>query len=331
MRKFLSLWLASCLSLGLWSGLAGAQNSGPLAPAAPASAAPAESDPVAARVNGEAITWREVNAGLPKPSLFEPNLDRMREAKLDRLICARVLRQFLITQRIEIMAPEIDAEIAQLRKTPPSSGCSCCRYSSLEEFMQTLGIDMPELRMGVANDLGTQRYLAKRWEQECPAGEKRDTLLRTERPRLESEYIKASHIFFNTFQNRLFDEDPEAVRNSARNKAESAWRRLKAGEVFESVAQAVSEDAMSKPNGGVLGCIPRDSLGKQFAEEVQALKPGQYGRPVESPWGYHIIRRDILTDADVLAVLREDFVGRCWAGERQRLQEQAKIERYDHK
>jgi len=121
----------------------------------------------------------------------------------------------------------------------------------------------------------------------------------------------------------------EAVRREARERAEAAWRRLRAGEVFETVAREVSEDAMSKPEGGVLGCIPRDALGKQFADEVAALKPGQHGRPVESPWGCHVIRRDILSDADILQVLERDFVDRWWAEERQNLQEQAKIERLD--
>jgi parvulin-like peptidyl-prolyl isomerase len=336
MRKSLRLMLTSCLSVGLWSDAAQAQNPGLPAPAtAPTSAVPADPGPVAARVNEEAIYWSEVTAGLPKPgpfsALFAPDQERLRQAKLARLLNARVLRQYLKAQQIEVSAAEIDAEVEQLRKTPPASGCSCCRYSSLEQFMETLGIDMQELRVGIANDLGTQRCLAAHWQKEYPAGEKRETLLRTERPRLERTYANASHIFFNTFQNRRFDEEPEEVRDRARNDAEAAWRQLKAGESFEAVAREVSEDAISKPKGGHLGAIPRDALGKQFAEELEALKPGEFGRPVESPWGFHIIRREPMTDADLLEVLRQDSVNRWWTEEEQRLQAEAKIEVGDAK
>jgi len=332
MRNVTRMLLMSCVILSVEWEAAEPKSNGPSAAVAGSSApVPADPDPVAARVNGEPIYWSEVNAGLPKPGLFSTmfaaDQERLRQAKLARLLNARILRQYLKAQQIEVSTAEIDAEIEQLRKTPPASGCSCCRYSSLEQFMEALGIDMQELRTGIANDLGTQRCLVAHWQTEYPAGEKRETLLQAERPRLERTYANASHIFFNTFQNRRFEEDAEGVRNQARDAAEAAWRRLKAGESFEAVACEVSADAISKPKGGRLGCIPRDALGKQFAEELEALKPGEYGRPIESPWGFHIVRREALTDADLLEVLREDIGNRWWAEEEQRLQSQAKIER----
>jgi hypothetical protein len=288
-------------------------------------------DPVVARVNGEPIARSEVEAGMPKGGLFTAafprDLDALRQAKLERLLCAHALAQFLRAHEIKVTEAEIDAEVAQLRRTPPSAGCACCRYASLEEFMEALAIDMQELRRGIANDLGTQRYLEARWKKEYPGGEKRAALLQTGRARLEQDYLKASHIFFNAFQNQRFESDPDGVRRETRGKAEKAWRRLNAGEAFEAVASEVSEDAMSKPTGGTLGCIPREALGKQFAEAVLALEPGKYGRPVETPWGWHVIRREAMTDADLLDLLRADVVGRWWADERQQLLADARIER----
>jgi len=318
-----------------WASLLAAAT-GWLASAAEAPVAPGgEAAVVLARVNGEAITRAELEAGLPKGSLFggifSRDLDNLRQAKLDRLISAHALAQFLKAKAIEVTPAEIDAQVAQLHRTPPSSGCSCCRYASLEEFMDTLGIDMLELRRGIANDLGTQRYLEARWQKEYPPGAARDALLQTERPRLEKDYIKASHIFLNTFQNKRFEENPEAVRRETRERAESAWRRLQAGEAFATVVADVSEDAMSRPNGGLLGCIPREALGTQFAEALAGLTPGQYGRPVESPWGWHIIRREAMTDADLLGLLRDDLTGRWWDEERQRLMTEAHIERLAEK
>jgi len=298
MHKPMRLMLALCLSLSFGLGAAQAQNSGPATAATvPAVAVPAAPGAVAARVNGEAIYWSEVNAGLPKPGLFSAmfadDQERLRQAKLARLLNARALRQYLKAQRIEISAAEIDAEIEQLHKTPPASGCSCCRYTSLEQFMETLGIDMQELRVGIANDLGTQRCLAAHWQKEYPAGEKRDALLRDETPRLAGTYANASHIFFNTFQNRRFDEDPEEVRNQARNAAEAAWRRLKAGESFEAVARDVSTDAISKPNGAtwaasralpLASSSPKNSRRSSPASSAgRSSRPGAFTSSAASP------------------------------------------------
>jgi len=320
------------LAAGAGWCVAAADN--PPGPAAAVVAGPEPpADPLVARVNGEPITRGELEAGMPKPgpfgTFFARDLDRLRQGKLDRLICAHALAQFLKAAGIEVTAAEIDAQVAQLRRTPPSSGCSCCRYASLEEFMDALAMDLQELRRGIANDLGTQRYLDARWDKEYPTAAQRAALLATEKPQLEQGYLKASHIFFNTFQNPRFDEDPDEVRQATRNKAEAAWRRLEAGERFEAVAMAVSDDALSKVNGGALGCIPREALGKQFAAAVAALEPGRYGCPVESPWGWHIVRREPITDADLLGLVREDILGRWWAEEKRRLVAEARIERFD--
>lgn len=341
------LWyLSAVVFLAAWSRSSGARGEGAALSAAKpeavppaavrpatsaAAAAPVPLGVTAATVNGEPIYWTEVDAGMPKPGLFGTmfggNLEQLRQAKLARLIRSRVLQQYLKTQQIVVTEKEIDAEVQKLRQTPPASGCSCCRYASLEDFMDTLAITMAELRAGVANDLGAARYLRQVWEREFPAGPVRDGFLERQRPRLEREYIHVSHSFWNTFQNPRFQDDPAGVRLEAKAKAMAAWKRLQAGEAFPELAQALSEDAVSRAVGGALGCIPADAFGKQFADAALALKPGQVGKPVESPWGWHIIRREQLTDADLLDLLKDDFTNRRWAEEQQRIQKQATVER----
>jgi peptidyl-prolyl cis-trans isomerase NIMA-interacting 4 len=71
-------------------------------------------------------------------------------------------------------------------------------------------------------------------------------------------------------------------------KAEAALARLDAGEPFQTVAAAVSEDKARQ--GGALGLKRRDELVQPFADAAFALPVGQYTKvPVKTQFGYHII------------------------------------------
>ena len=287
-----------------------------------------KADRIVAKVNGEPIYDSELAAGRRKDA-FGATVDDMKEAKLMRLINSRIIRQFLKAQKVEVLESEIDGDVDWMKKNPPSAGCACCRYPSLEAFMEANGYDMKELRAEIANGLGLQKYTSAQWEKEYPAGEKRDQFLKTERPRIEQDYAKVSQIFFNTFQNPDFQANPDKVRKAAKKKAESAWNRLQKKEAFDVVAKEISDDTMSRAHGGELGCIPMDLFGKTMKDVLVGLKPGEYSKPVESPWGSHVFRREAVTDADVMDVLKADFMGQCREQALKDALQAAKIEEMD--
>jgi parvulin-like peptidyl-prolyl isomerase len=76
------------------------------------------------------------------------------------------------------------------------------------------------------------------------------------------------------------------------------------------VAKAVSEDQMSAPDGGYLGYITPVGYGTEFTKAITQLKSGAYSKPVLTPFGVHIIKREDLTDDDVVGVLKDDFKDR---------------------
>jgi peptidyl-prolyl cis-trans isomerase SurA len=112
------------------------------------------------------------------------------------------------------------------------------------------------------------------------------------RPR---ERVRASHIFFEANT-----EAPADARAAARQRAEQALARLKAGDTFETVAREMSDDKTSGANGGDLGSFYTRSLGFEaangrlwpvFETELFKLRDGQVSEIVETNVGYHIIRR----------------------------------------
>jgi parvulin-like peptidyl-prolyl isomerase len=276
----------------------------------PRAGSDAAADPKAAvvvvTVNGEAIRQGQLETAIPKES-FEEARQAAREMKLNRLVHVIALRQFLKAEHIEVSPKEVDEEIAQLRKTPPSAGCPCCRYQSLDQYLKLNYMTLEELAAECWNKLGVDKYLDAQWQKKYAKAEDVAKLLEKERPALRQKYMKAYHIFFNIRQDPNFEKDPDGVERKKLDAAATAWARLEKGEAFTAVAKAVSEDQMSAPEGGYLGYITPVGYGTEFTKAINQLKSGAYSKPVLTPFGVHIIKREDLTDEDVVGVLKDDF------------------------
>lgn len=80
-------------------------------------------------------------------------------------------------------------------------------------------------------------------------------------------------------------------KQKAREKAEEISRQLKQSPGrFAELAKQHSQDPGSASNGGDLGFFGRGTMPKAFEEAVFAMKPGEVSAPVESEYGFHVIR-----------------------------------------
>jgi parvulin-like peptidyl-prolyl isomerase len=313
---------ALLLAAGIWTGC---KASDPSATAAQSPDKAAGGRKVAVIINGEAVYEDDLAGGLPADA-FQETLDEARMTRLDRLYRTIPLEQFLKAQKIEVTQKEIDDDIADLRKNPPAAGCMCCRYESVEQYMKLNYITPAELERMSRTQLGIRKYLEAEWQKAYPTAEARTALAKEKRPEFEKKYTKAYHIFFNAFQDPEFKKDAEAVTKKKQKLAEEAWNRLQKGEAFDAVAKAMSEDRVSSAQGGFLGYIPKDVFGKEFAAALVSLTPGTYSKPVQSTWGWHIIRRETMTDDDLLSILKDDFMGRKAADLFDKLDNERKVE-----
>ena len=76
-----------------------------------------------------------------------------------------------------------------------------------------------------------------------------------------------------------------------REAAEAAYARVtEGGEDFAAVAREVSTDEGTAANGGELGWFTREEMVAPFAEVAFALEPGTISEPVETEFGWHVIR-----------------------------------------
>jgi len=94
------------------------------------------------------------------------------------------------------------------------------------------------------------------------------------------------------FQNNATPEEKAA----ARKRADEALSRAKRGESFAKLASQFSGDPGSKADGGYLPPSPRGRFVPSFDSAGWSLPPGGMTGLVESPFGYHIIRRPPLDE-----------------------------------
>lgn len=77
----------------------------------------------------------------------------------------------------------------------------------------------------------------------------------------------------------------------AKTRIEQLATRIKAGESFENLARAYSDDS-SAPQGGDLGWLNPGETVPTFDEAMNNLAIGEISGPVRSPFGWHLIRID---------------------------------------
>jgi peptidyl-prolyl cis-trans isomerase C len=84
------------------------------------------------------------------------------------------------------------------------------------------------------------------------------------------------------------------------NDAKSIAAKLKKGAKFAKLAEINSKDAGSKDNAGDLGWIPVGNIpsafAKPFGDAVMTLSKGQVSAPVQSQFGWHVIKLDDVRD-----------------------------------
>lgn len=98
----------------------------------------------------------------------------------------------------------------------------------------------------------------------------------------QPETVRASHILIST---KKYSHD-EALK-----RAQEVHAKALAGEDFEGLVKTYSDDPSAATNKGDVGTFSAEKMVPEFSKAAFALtKPGEISAPVESSYGYHIIR-----------------------------------------
>ncbi len=106
------------------------------------------------------------------------------------------------------------------------------------------------------------------------------------------ENRQASHILVSVGESSTTDEKQGKLA-----RATEILEQARRGADFAELASEHSDDTGSAQNGGDLGTIARGQMVKPFEDAVYGMVVGEIAGPIETRFGYHIIRLDRLQES----------------------------------
>lgn len=138
-------------------------------------------------------------------------------------------------------------------------------------------------------------------EDSVMASEYLDTFTMVDIPKEEitkeytSSYICAKHILIPTTDSKTGEAFSISEKNTAKKVADTVIAKIKSGEDFDTLIEKYNKDPGVSYNP--LGYVfTKGEMVKEFEETAFALKEGEISGIVETPYGYHIIKREKLPE-----------------------------------
>jgi len=107
----------------------------------------------------------------------------------------------------------------------------------------------------------------------------------------EEETIVAQHLLVMYDGSKSAPKTIKRTHDEARARAFEALARIKGGKDFDAVVAAYTDEPGGAQRKGELGRFSRDKMVKPFSDAAFALEVGQVSTVIESPFGFHVIRR----------------------------------------
>ena len=122
-------------------------------------------------------------------------------------------------------------------------------------------------------------------EEEATAERERQIIAR------QPNEIGARHILVMHAQSKSKPPSVTRSREEARKRAEEVLAKLGRGAVFEDLVSQYSDEPGAAERHGDLGVFDRAQMVKPFADAAFSLKVGEISVIVETPFGFHVIKR----------------------------------------
>jgi peptidyl-prolyl cis-trans isomerase SurA len=291
----------SAAALMLTVPTASAQFNKPKPASLASSAAPSRGgDYIAVVVNQELVTAGEVeqrmarvreNAARSKASL--PPQAELRQQVLEALIDERVQVTHARDSGTRIDEAELDRAVLNVAVQNQIS------LAQLRERLRADGVDFTRFRSNIRDQMMVERIREREVQSRIRISDAEiDTAIEKERA------SAGSATEFNIAQVLIGVPEGASVSAVAERLrvANSVYSRVKAGETFEEVARAISEDG-NKAQGGVIGLRAADRLPEVFVAQVRNLKAGELvAQPLRTGAGFHVLKLVERRDAGAFAI-----------------------------
>ncbi|RPD87036.1 peptidylprolyl isomerase [Neisseria weixii] len=231
------------------------------------------SDSIAAVVDNDIITQRQVNEALAAARRNLPKGTQVTDAELRQQVVAQMVNQSLIVQagkrrNIQASEAEIDAVIAQ------NPALKNANKRVRREIGDSIIVEKVRQQAIMENsrvsDSEVTSFINRAQQQgvALPEGE-------------PLRQYNAQHI--------LIKADSDNAAAAAESTIRKIYTQARSGADFAGLARQYSQDG-SAANGGDLGWFSDGMMVTPFEDAVHKLKPGQVSAPVRTQFGWHIIK-----------------------------------------
>ncbi len=196
--------------------------------------------------------------------------ENMKQQLAKQMITRMLLEDFIATAEMEVSEEEIDEQWNDIVE----------QYPNVEAFEQVLkeeGVTAAEAREQVAKQVKFDKLM----DRELGDGEVTDAEAQAFYDAQPDEFsnpaqVRARHILIKH-------------REGAEEAIRSLHKLIEDGEDFATLARENSE-CPSSEQGGDLGFFSEDQMVEPFARQAFAMQPGEVSPPVETQFGFHVIK-----------------------------------------
>lgn len=273
-------------------------DTSPLNVAPPVAVPTRDPNAAAAVVNGVTITEGVVHKEMLNMTQGQipPGAEQMvHQQAVDRAVQMEVLRQFGKEHSVEVSEASITARIADLEERYEKGQGRDQTVKSLDERLTAFNMTREDLHENIHDDLMFNKVFAENIQAASEEGIKAFYEQNKANFTVPEDMVRASHILFFTIDPEKRDPEtgkgeplPEEVKAEKLAKAKEVLEKIHQGADFAEMARQFSDD---NPGGdGDLGFTAHDRWVKPFADAAFATEIGEVTGPIESEYGYHIIK-----------------------------------------
>lgn len=103
--------------------------------------------------------------------------------------------------------------------------------------------------------------------------------------------VGARHILVMHVQSKSKPDTVTRSRDEARARAQQALVKIRGGADFDQMVKEYTDEPGGAERSGDLGVFDRAQMVKGFSDAAFSLKVGEVSEVVETPFGFHIIKR----------------------------------------
>ncbi len=242
-------------------------------------------DRLLAEVNGEAITYSQVQTKVSKGPLIEVSpYPALESDPQERIALQDLINKTMIMQK----ADELDLEVSDSELQEEINKFLQRRQMTKEALMEALA------QQGMSYEQYKEDFRTQSIIQMFQGRELLPQLKVTDRD-VQLYYLRNSGSLGENIKLSLKQLDVSipsdavpAVKEGKKQLIEKVYQELEGGMPFDQAVKIYSDNESARENGGAMPQIFLKDLAPMFQNSIKDLEEGRYTRPIETPGGYFI-------------------------------------------